>query len=290
MKRGFFFLCFLILSGCVVSQEDFYSLQREVALLKKDFRDNAALFSTEAGEIRSSTKRLDELHGSLRKSFADTNARIEEIEASVSKLKGEKEDLEKQIRSLTQSISEALRLQNEALRTLKADYRNLNDELLALKSSEKAIFTNISTLYALSKRQPVVMKNESSLSEKDKSKLYNEAMSLYNNANFDAAIEKFSSFVNIFPYDNLTPNALYWIGECYYTAKKYEQALEYFHRVVTDFPNSNKVAAALLKEAFTLRELGMVKEAQAAIEELNYRFPYSKEAKEGKKFKERKEK
>lgn len=286
MKKLFLLIVILILSGCVISQDEFYALQREVATLKKDFRDNAALFSTEAGEIKSSTKRLDELHTNLRKSFAETNAHIEELELSINKMKGEKEELEKQTNALAQNVSEAIKLQNESLRNLKAEMKKLSDEVASIKNAQAALFSNISTVYVLAKSSKY--SDTTKEDEKDKKSLYNEALELYKKSEYDKAIEKFNLYVNRYVYDSLTPNALYWTGECYYSQKKFDIALQYFHRVVTDFPNSNKVASALLKESFTLKELGMEKEAKAALEELLYRFPYSEEAAEAKKQRDRK--
>lgn len=282
MKKIILFLVIVAISGCVISKDEFYALQREVAVLKKDFRENAALFSTEAVEIKSSTKRLDELHTSLRKSFAETNARIEELELSINKIKGEKEALEKQTSTLTQNISEAIRLQNESLMNLRTDIKRLSVEISSIKNSQSLLFSNVSTVYVLastSKKSGDVNKEDN---EKEKKSLYDEALDMYKKSEFEKAINKFNIYANRYPYDSLSPNALYWIGECYYAQKKFDLAVQYFHRVVTDFPNSNKVASALLKESFTLRELGMEKEAKAALEELLYRFPYSEEAIEAK--------
>lgn len=277
MKKVAFLFALTIFTGCIVSQEEFYSLQREVASLKKDFRENAALFSAEAGEIKSSTQRLDELHRNLRKSFAETNARIEELEQQINKLKGEKEILERQGSDLARNISETVRLQNEALAGLKAEIKRLNAEILAIKRSQGVIFSNVSSIYS-----SIITSRQISPADKDgeklKDALYREALELFKSGNFEKSIEKFSLFTIKYPDDPLSANALYWIGECYYSQKNFNLAVQYFHRVVTDFPNSNKVASALLKEAYSLKELGMEKEANSALEELLYRFPYSEEA------------
>lgn len=288
MKNLYLILVILLFSGCVVSKEEFYDLQREVAVLKKDFKENAALFSTEAGEIKSSTKRLDELHANLRKSFADTNARIEELELSINKIKGERDELDKKINSLAQNVTEAIKLQSEMIRNTKLELKKVSEDLAGVKASQNVIFSNISSIYSVVKTQGSTVKGDKEITEQEKKALYNEALSLYKKGDYEAAIEKFNYFANRFPYDNLSANSLYWIGECYYSQKKFDLAVQYFHRVITDYPNSNKVASALLKESLTLKELGMEKESNAAFEELLYRFPYSDEAKDAKKLKDKK--
>lgn len=288
MKKLVLFFCIVLISSCVVSKEEFYSLQREVAVLKNDFRENAALFSTEAGEIKSSTKRLDELHLNLRKSFADTNAHIDDLEKDLNKIKGDYDSLEKKFNSVNQNVSEAIKFQNEMIKINRAEIKKVSDSLIELKASQTAIFSNISTIYTILKSQNSGVKGDKDVNEQEKKALYEDALSLYKKADYNAAIERFTYFAIRFPYDNLAANALYWIGECYYAQKKYDSAVQYFHRVVTDYSNSNKVAAALLKESMTLKELGMEKEANAAYEELLYRFPYSEEAKEAKKMRDKK--
>lgn len=289
MKRLFFFTIFaLIISGCVVSRDDFYTLEREVAVLKKDFGENAALFSEEAGQIKTSTKRLDELHTKLRKSFAETNSRIEEIEQTIAKLKGNVTTTDKKIEELTKNVSEAMRLQNNSLVALKSDIKNIMDEINRLKTSDRVLFSNISTTYTFIKAQVAARKENKEVADQEKKNFYDAALNQYKNKEYEKAIQSFEQYTILYPYDNLTPNALYWIGECFYALKKFDTAITYFHLVVTDFPNSNKVPSALLKEAFTLEELGMSKESQAALEELLFRFPYSDEAKEAKKFKAKK--
>lgn len=289
MKKILFIAVFaLTISGCIVSRDDFYNLERQVAVLKKEFRDNAALFSEEAGQIKTSTKRLDELHANLRKSFAETNARIEEVEQTIAKLKGDVSNTDKKIEELTKNVSETLRLEKNSLVNLKSDIKNIMDEIKRLKTSDKILFSNISTTYAFIKAQVAARKENKEVSEQEKKNLYDTALNYYQNKEFEKAIQIFEKYTILYPYDNLTPNAIYWIGECFYALKKYDTAIKYFHLVVTDFPNSNKVPSAILKEAFTLNELGMNKEAQAALEELLFRFPYSDEAKEAKNFKSKK--
>ena len=55
---------------------------------------------------------------------------------------------------------------------------------------------------------------------------------------------------------DLADNALYWIGESYYSEKNYADAIQYFQRIVDDYPNGNKVPDAMVKAALTLHRVG----------------------------------
>lgn len=55
---------------------------------------------------------------------------------------------------------------------------------------------------------------------------------------------------------DLADNALYWIGESYYSEKNYADAIQYFQRIVDDYPQGNKVPDAMVKAALTLHRVG----------------------------------
>ncbi len=55
---------------------------------------------------------------------------------------------------------------------------------------------------------------------------------------------------------DLADNALYWIGESYYSEKNYADAIQYFQRIVDDYPSGNKVPDAMVKAALTLHRVG----------------------------------
>lgn len=61
------------------------------------------------------------------------------------------------------------------------------------------------------------------------------------------ARKAFNSFLAKYPASDLTPNAVYWLGETYYTEKDYAQAILTFKEVTTKYPQSSKAPAALLK-------------------------------------------
>ena len=59
--------------------------------------------------------------------------------------------------------------------------------------------------------------------------------------------EEFSSFLTEYPNSELAPNARYWLGESHYGKRDYKQAIDSYDRVELDYPQSEKVPAAILK-------------------------------------------
>ncbi len=116
---------------------------------------------------------------------------------------------------------------------------------------------------------------------------YPEALSLYYKKDYSGAAGIFQSLVSDYPDHKhpLTPNAFYWLGECYYAQKHYTQAIIEFQRVLEDFPKSSKAPAALLKIAYSYSMLKQGNTAMTYLQKLLKRYPKSREArmvKEGK--------
>ena len=112
----------------------------------------------------------------------------------------------------------------------------------------------------------------------DPSSVYYAAYSDYIKENFDLAIEGFRQFINSFPESGLADNSLYWIGECHYAKKKYQEAINTFNELLAKYKDGDKVPAAILKKGYALIELGRQDEGIAILKELISRFPLSEES------------
>jgi tol-pal system protein YbgF len=80
----------------------------------------------------------------------------------------------------------------------------------------------------------------------------------------------------------LAANAHYWLGETYYSEKKYDQAILEFQEVIKNFPGKEKVPAAMLKQAMAFKEMGDTKSARYLYKKLIEEFPAAAEAKSAK--------
>jgi tol-pal system protein YbgF len=109
-------------------------------------------------------------------------------------------------------------------------------------------------------------------------KLYAGALALYSGRDYQQATAKFAEFVSVYPDHKLAGNAQYWIGECYYSQKRFAEAAEEFGKVEKAYPASHKVPAALLKKGLSLAELKRMPEAQAALQRIVERYGQSEEA------------
>jgi tol-pal system protein YbgF len=114
------------------------------------------------------------------------------------------------------------------------------------------------------------------LSPKD---VYNMAYSDYRKGNFELAIDGFKMYREQFPESPLADNSLYWIGECYFSQKKYAEAIEQFNELLLSYPRGDKIPAAYLKKGICLMELGKKEESLIVFKLLISKYPLEEETK-----------
>jgi tol-pal system protein YbgF len=92
------------------------------------------------------------------------------------------------------------------------------------------------------------------------------------------AIQGFRDYVMRYPDTDLADNALYWIGECYYSKKSFKEAIDAFTQLLNTYKTSDKAAAALLKKGLAYLELGDRSQAVINLQYVLYEHPGTKEA------------
>jgi len=107
--------------------------------------------------------------------------------------------------------------------------------------------------------------------------IYNMARSDYLKGNYELAIEGFSIYKTQFADSPLADDAIYWIGECYFSQKKYDQAIEYFNELILNYPNGDKIPAGYLKKGISLTEQGKNQEAISVFRLLITKYPLEEE-------------
>ena len=93
----------------------------------------------------------------------------------------------------------------------------------------------------------------------------------YLRGNYDLAVLGFRQYLDSFPNTELADNATYWIGESYFSQRK-------FRHILTAYPRSDKVASALLKKAYAFLELGDRSQGTGQLQTLIRQYPGTDEA------------
>jgi tol-pal system protein YbgF len=131
-----------------------------------------------------------------------------------------------------------------------------------------------------SARPPSEEEEQSSISPNlSPNEVYNMARSDYLKGNFELAIEGFMIYKSQFPESPLADDALYWIGECYFSQEKYDEAVEHFNELILNYPGGDKIPAAYLKKGISLSEQGKKDEALSVFKLLITKYPLEEETK-----------
>ncbi len=108
--------------------------------------------------------------------------------------------------------------------------------------------------------------------------IYFTAYSDYLKKNYDLAIKGFKQFISLFPQNGLADNSLYWVGECYYAQRMFQDAVTTFGELIETYNDGDKIPAATLKKGFALIEMGNGSEGVNVLKGLITKFPLSEEA------------
>jgi len=112
---------------------------------------------------------------------------------------------------------------------------------------------------------------------------YRAGLTQYQRGDTQKAVQTLRAAVNKNPKNELVPYAQYWIGESYYGQGKYNEAILAYNEVLVGFPKSDRVPAALLRQASAFAELGDKIDARLILQKLITEHPQSPEAARAKK-------
>lgn len=208
-------------------------------------------------EIELSTGQI----GSLRKAYADTKVDISELRDQVRHLRGSVEGLQKELNATQGRLSEFKELKE------KVDQLSLRlnflENFLGIGKTEGGGKTSSGG----------AVKGQS-----EKETLYAVAYESFRSGKYEEARQGFQNYLKAYPRSEYAANAQFWLAECYYNEKNYEQAVLEYEKVITGYPGSNKIPYALLKQGLAFLQLGDKTSARAVFQTLIKDYPNTNQA------------
>lgn len=107
---------------------------------------------------------------------------------------------------------------------------------------------------------------------------YRQAIMLFGRGRHADARRAFQQVFDSEPTGDLADNALFWIGETYYAAGDYTNAVRHYSRVVNEFSDQNKAPDALFKIALAQARTGDLALARRTLQQVIEKYPYSSTA------------
>ncbi len=163
---------------------------------------------------------------------AEMMVEIDRLKEDLKELSGRVEDNEHILKnSVEKDLSEQDAIQAD-LKELAVLSQNMEKLERALKQQQEYLalepFDTVEEQQANHVAGETVREEEEAIGEDKKSeetKIYDAALSLYREENYEQASEDFKKFLNLYPKSDLADNAQFWIGECHMALKQYEQAI-----------------------------------------------------------------
>lgn len=271
------------LSGCA-TQQDVSVLQRQIWDARRELDKTKAQF---AELEKAMDEKLEADRQPLRRNQAAVGAQLDRMELELGRLNGQVEEAAAMNERNGVRISEIQQRQMESMLEIRKTVEDLQRGQ-SLMASYLGLQELVVTSTAGSQREKKADKAKSGAVEvktarkppsSDAEGLYDKAFQLFRGGKFEAARAEFSSYLERYPKTDLADNAQFWLGECYYSEKRYREAIGAYEKTIKDYPKSDKVSSALLKQGMAFLELGDKTAGKILLKKVVKGYPNSNQAK-----------
>lgn len=202
------------------------------------------------GDLSVVNTQLAEQVTALRRSLLDLNNQLEGMRGEIAKLRGDGEQLLRDVATLQ-------RTQKDANQSFDDRLRKIEPQKVALDGRE---FT----------ADPV------------EKRAYDDAIGAIRAGDFDGAAAALASFQTRYPNSGYGPSARFWQGNALYGKRDYKGAIAAFRGLVAEAPDHARAPEALLAVANSQAEMKDPRGARKTIDELLKAYPQSEAAAAGK--------
>jgi tol-pal system protein YbgF len=257
---------FAVSKEIIQMQQQLDTLQQAVANLQRTVDTQTAILKTLLEQANDNVNGMKSTVAALKttnsENLANTNTRFDSMSSQIQAL-GESLD---EAKARLSKLSEQLAQTQNVIQTLSAQ------SAAAQQAQPGAAPTNASpgpgAPNASSAAPPAP----------DPGSLYNAGLRDYSAGRYDLAIQEFRQYVQSYGQTDLASNAQFYIGDAYYNERDYKKAIEEYNTCLERYPRGNKLAAAQLKKAYALIELGRTHDGAVELRSLIRRFPGTHEA------------
>jgi tol-pal system protein YbgF len=254
--------CIAGLTGCA-SQAALDSTRNDIDAV----RSRLYSFEKNLGGLRNESKEgIGTIEKNLKTDVADVRKLAADIQASIDITKTEMQAMNGKIDDMSISIKkpseDLVRYREDADKRIIA----LEDRIIRLQSTQDELTKKVGEL-TQAKAVPATPDS-----------IYMKGLDTFKAGDMPAAREIFTKFLEQYPQHELAANAHYWIGETHYSEKSYEPAILSFQEVIKNYPQKEKVPAAMLKQAMAFKAINDTKSAKYVLKKLGEGFPKSDEA------------
>ena len=201
-----------------------------------------------------------------RQAALQLQAQIEALKQDIANLRGEREQLLREI-TLLQRAQKDINVEIEE-RFQKIYDQFAKKEALSSQKDEEPKSSKIN----------VQVDGFEFLAEPDEKRDFEAAFVLFRKGDFAAAAKEFAQFVKVYSASGYKPSALYWLGSAKFARRDFNEAIAHLKGLVNDFPNHARAPEAMLTVGNAQLEIKQAKEARKTFNELLKLYPTTEAA------------
>ncbi len=246
--------------ACWVKQEVGDVMQADIAALKVEMQVVKQAHAEEKGKLQKRIVAADDKLGELEKivdeyrramgrNAADFGVDIERLHTQQMELRGKLEVAEHKIGIIEEKLGVGSGEQSQDMQSSSS----------STSTSGPIISGNHTSAISVSKPPQDPLGAIKRPEKRDE--YYKLAYRMLDSGQVDVARILFKEFLEKWPNDTYSDNALYWLAESYYVRKDYRQAAIHFQKVRQKYPKGDKAADALLKLGYCFYAMKKYREA-----------------------------
>ena len=197
-------------------------------------------------KLTEETRRSSEESAQLRRALVDLQNQLEALRAELAKLRGQDEQV-------ARDVAELQRRQRDSLQTFDDRLRKFEPATVTIDGREFP-------------------------AEPAEKRAYDASLAVFRKGEFAAAQGMFVDFLTRYPQTGYRPSALFWLGNAQYATKDYKDAITNFRSLVAGAPDHLRAPEAVLAIANCQLELKDTKSARKTLEEVLASYPSSEAA------------
>jgi len=248
---------FLIVGASLPNSNDkelIIRLQGEILVLQRQIRDLQESF--DKWHVKSETS-LNNLS-----SASETSARtLSSIEDKLQRNQGSQTNAAAGVNAHLAKISEQMAHNSQQT-------SQMNQQVNALRQS----------LQDYQRKMREQEASDSRLDTSDPDMAFSQAYLKFRNKEYDAAINLFRSYLNVFGQNENADDAAFWIAESFAAQGRFAEALSEYNNIMAKYPNGDRAVSARLKKGVTLLRLERRQEGVEALKAVINLYPNSRES------------
>jgi tol-pal system protein YbgF len=202
-----------------------------------------------------------------RQALLQLQAQIEAIKQDIANLRGEREQLLRDITLLQ-------RAQKDTNVDIEERFQKINSQL----AKQEAAPPPVKEEALKSSKVNVQVDGFEFLADPEEKRDFEAAFVLFRKGDFAAAAKEFAQFVKVYSASGYKPSALYWLGSAKFARRDFNEAIAQLKGLVTDFPNHARAPEAMLTVGNAQLEIKQPKDARKTFNDLLKLYPTTEAA------------